>query len=227
MIRIKQLVSNLSTDWKTEPSFVNIVERYADGIDECLNDEFSKHTIYPSPKQIFNAFDHFNVNELKVVIIGLDPYIREGQAMGLCFSSKHTKIPPSLKNILKEVEREYGKVPNPDLTAWAKQGVLLLNRFLTVREGLSNSHKFIWKSFTEDICKFIANEFEDIVYMLWGRDAQQIEHLIDNTKNLVLKSIHPSPLAQVGVSKFVGCGHFKSCNDYLILKNYKPIEWLS
>jgi uracil-DNA glycosylase len=147
--------------------------------------------------------------------------------MGLSFSIPNSiKIPPSLKNILKEIEYEYGSTCDTDLTMWAKQGVLLLNKSLTVRKGLSNSHKMVWQSFTNDLLKYFANNYENIVYILWGNDAQSIEKYIDCKHNLILKAVHPSPLAQTGTKKFIGCNHFKQCNEYLIENGYEPIKWV-
>jgi uracil-DNA glycosylase len=227
MFSISNIIQSLNTDWKDDINFMNIINKYSSNIEDCLNAEVTKYTIYPPPNLIMNAFNHFNTEQLKVIIIGQDPYINYGEAMGLSFSIPNgTKIPPSLKNILKEIELEYGQSCNTDLTNWAKQGVLLLNKTLTVREGLSNSHKIIWQPLMNELLKYFSDNYENIVYILWGNDAQSIEKYIDSNNNLILKGIHPSPLAQTGTKKFLGCNHFKLCNEYLINNAVDPIKWV-
>jgi|694.fasta_scaffold133461_3 uracil-DNA glycosylase len=227
MYNITQLIESLETDWKNDSNFMKIINKYSDEIQESLIKESTKYTIYPPNNLIFNAFNQFNSDDLRVIIIGQDPYINENEAMGLSFSIPNgTKIPPSLKNILKEIELEYGKSCDTDLTKWAKQGVLLLNKSLTVRQGSSNSHKMIWYTFTDDLIQYFANYYENIVYILWGNDAQSIEKYIDINNNFVLKAVHPSPLAQTGNKKFIGCNHFKQCNEYLIKNSYNAIKWV-
>jgi len=227
MCNIIELIQSLYTDWKNDDNFMNIINQYSSNINECLNHEYNKYTIYPPQNLIFNAFNHFNSNDLRVIIIGQDPYINDGEAMGLSFSIPNgVKVPPSLKNILKEIENEYGTICDTDLTKWAKQGVLLLNKTLTVRQGSSNSHKMIWQDFTNDLLKYFNKYYENIVYILWGNDAQTIEKYIDSESNLVLKAVHPSPLAQTGNKKFVGCNHFKLSNEYLIKNGYNAIKWV-
>ena len=227
MYNITKLIEQLETDWKDDNNFMKIINKYSNQIQQSLNYETTKYTIYPSNNLIFNAFNQFNSDDLRVIIIGQDPYINENEAMGLSFSIPNgTKTPPSLKNILKEIEIEYGSTCDTDLTKWAKQGVLLLNKSLTVRQGSSNSHKMIWHSFTDDLLQYFANYYEHIVYILWGNDAQSIEKYIDTDNNMVLKSVHPSPLAQTGNKKFIGCNHFKQCNEYLIKNGYDAIKWV-
>jgi uracil-DNA glycosylase len=227
MYNITKLIEQLETDWKDDDNFMKIINKYSNEIEQSLTNEHSKYTIYPPNNLIFNAFNQFNSDDLRVIIIGQDPYINENEAMGLSFSIPNgTKIPPSLKNILKEIELEYGTSCDTDLTKWAKQGVLLFNKSLTVRQKSSNSHKMIWQSFTDDLLKYFADYYEHIVYILWGNDAQSIEKYIDTTTNLVLKSVHPSPLAQTGNKKFVGCNHFKLCNEYLVENGYDTIKWV-
>jgi len=227
MFNITKLIESLETDWKNDTNFMKIINKYSSEIEECLNDESTKYTIYPHSNLIFNTFNQFNSDELRVILIGQDPYINENEAMGLSFSIPNgTKIPPSLKNILKEIELEYGQTCDTDLTNWSKQGVLLLNKSLTVRKGSSNSHKQIWQQFTDELLQYFANYYENIVYILWGNDAQSIQKYIDTNSNLVLKGVHPSPLAQTGTKKFVGCNHFKLCNEYLIKNGYGPIKWV-
>jgi uracil-DNA glycosylase len=227
MFNISNLIQSYNTDWKNDTNFMSIINKHADNIENCLNNEYYKYTIYPPSNLIMNAFSHFNSDDLRVIIIGQDPYINENEAMGLSFSIPNgTKIPPSLKNIIKEIQYEYGISCNSDLTNWAKQGVLLLNKTLTVRKGLSNSHKIIWNDFTNDLLQYFNNYYENIIYILWGNDAQSIEKFIDINNNLVLKSVHPSPLAQTGNKKFIGCNHFKLCNEYLEQKGYDKIIWI-
>lgn len=227
MYNITKLIESLNTNWKNDTNFMKIINKYSKNINEYLNDEATKYTIYPPNNLIFNTFNQFNSDDLRVILIGQDPYINENEAMGLSFSIPNgTKIPPSLKNIIKEIELEYGQTCHTDLTSWAKQGVLLLNKSLTVRKGLSNSHKQIWQSFTDELLQYFANYYENIIYILWGNDAQSVEKYIDINSNLILKAVHPSPLAQTGTKKFLGCNHFKLCNEYLIKNGYEPIQWV-
>lgn len=226
-IIIHKLIENLETDWKYDTNFMNIINNHSYNINEYLYTEYSKYTIYPPQNLIFNAFNQFNTDDLRVILIGQDPYINENEAMGLSFSIPNgIKIPPSLKNIMKEIEYEYGTQCNTDLTYWAKQGVLLLNKSLTVRKGQSNSHKLIWQRFTDDLLEYFGKYYEHLVYMLWGKDAQSVEKYINANENLILKAVHPSPLAQTGEKKFIGCNHFKMCNEYLIKNGYDEIKWV-
>lgn len=183
--------------------------------------------VYPSGGNIFSAFDSCPYDKTKVVIIGQDPYHGPGQANGLCFSvNPGIEIPPSLRNIFKEIEEETGhKQPdNGDLSRWAKQGVLLLNSSLTVREHQPKSHSGIgWEKFTDAAIRRLSEKGENIVFMLWGSDAIRKGEVIDRNKHLVLTSPHPSPLS--AHRGFFGNGHFKKCNEYLIAHNKTPIEW--
>ena len=194
---------------------------------EFLKEEYSTHTIYPSMYDIFNSMRHTAFNEIKVVILGQDPYHEPNQAMGLAFSvPKGQKIPPSLVNIYKEIERETGdKMPtHGDLTEWAKQGVLLLNTSLTVRAHQANSHKNKgWEEFTDAIISKISLNREGVVFLLWGANARAKAKLIDKNKHLVLECAHPSPLS--AYNGFFGCEHFTKANKYLILHGRQPIEW--
>ena len=188
-----------------------------------LNDY--KENYYPSKENIFKSFEL--INNIKVLIIGQDPYHKKGQANGLSFSvNKDIKIPPSLRNIFKELNQEYGydKPKHGDLSSWSKQGVLLLNSILTVEEGKPSSHKKLgWEDFTDNIIRYISDNEENIVFLLWGNFAKSKEILIDENKHHILKSSHPSPFS---VNRgFLGCGHFKKCNEYLKLKNINPIDW--
>ena len=194
---------------------------------EFLKDEYAERSIYPSMFDIFNSMKHTSFNNVKVVIIGQDPYHEPGQAMGLSFSvPKGEKIPPSLVNIYKEIENETGEaMPNHgDLTGWAKQGVLLLNAVLTVRAHQANSHKGKgWEAFTDGVIKKISSLNSGVVFMLWGANARAKKVLIDHSKHLVLESVHPSPLS--AYNGFFGCGHFVKANQYLTSLGKQPINW--
>lgn len=183
--------------------------------------------VYPKGSEIFNALNTTPFENVKVVILGQDPYHGEGQAHGLSFSVREgVRLPPSLQNIYKEISNEYG-VPMPksgDLTHWAEQGVLLLNATLTVRAGLAGSHqKHGWEEFTDAVIRAVNDAHEHIVFMLWGSYAQKKGAFIDRKKHLVLETVHPSPLS--AHRGFFGCGHFKKANDYLSLHGIKPIDW--
>ncbi len=186
----------------------------------------SGKAIYPDAKNIFNAFNLCPLNNVKVVIIGQDPYHEPGQAHGLCFSVlPPTPTPPSLQNIYKEIESDTGKksVTNGDLTYWAQQGVLLLNSTLTVQAHLAASHAGRgWESFTDAVIRALSTR-ENIVYMLWGGYAQKKAAFVDASKNLVLKSAHPSPLS--AYRGFFGNHHFSQANQYLVELGKTPIDW--
>ena len=196
-------------------------------IREFLKSEYSQHTVYPSMYDIFNALKTTSLAEVKVVLLGQDPYHNEGQAHGMCFSVKPgIDIPPSLKNIFLELERDVGcKVPdNGCLIEWAKQGVLLLNTVLTVRAGMANSHKKIgWETFTDCIIKTISDQRENVVFLLWGNNAKSKKALINNSKHLILEAAHPSPLS--AFAGFFGCRHFSKTNQYLTERKIEPIDW--
>ena len=209
-----------------------------------LEDEFSKpywlsltekvkvlyknKLICPAPKNIFNAFNSTPLDKVKVVIIGQDPYHGPAQAHGLSFSvEKNRRIPPSLYNIYKELHEDLN-IPIPktgNLQPWADQGVLLLNRVLTVEAKQANSHKGLgWELFTEAVIKKVSDNLENIVFILWGRAANAgCTALVDSSKHLILSSAHPSPLS--AYNGFFGCKHFSKTNDYLIKHNKKPIDW--
>jgi len=183
--------------------------------------------IYPPGSLIFNSFNTTPFNKVKVVILGQDPYHGSGQAHGLCFSVQHgVPPPPSLINIFKELQEDVG-VPIPDhgnLSHWARQGVFLLNASLTVRAGEPMSHSKIgWAQFTDEVIKKISAGKEHVVFILWGKFAQEKKVLIDDGKHCILKSAHPSPLsAHAG---FFGCKHFSKTNEYLMSKGIDPIDW--
>jgi len=183
-------------------------------------------TVYPPGGLIFNAFQLTPLNNIKVVIIGQDPYHGPGEAMGLSFSvPKGVRIPPSLRNIFKELHADTGvDIPNHgDLTSWAEQGVLLLNAMLTVQHKSPGSHKSIgWQQFTNAVIRTISQEREGIVFLLWGRFAQQKASFIDSSKHHILTAAHPSPLAR---NAFSGCKHFSKTNELLRKQNQSPIDW--
>lgn len=184
--------------------------------------------IYPPVKQVFNAFNLTPFDKVKVVILGQDPYHGTGQAHGLSFSvPDEVKPPPSLANIFKEIESDLGvKIPktNGNLGNWAKQGVLLLNAILTVRADSPASHRNLgWEKLTDAVIKTLSDKKERLVFLLWGKFAQEKENLIDTSKHLVLKAPHPSPFS--AHSGFFGCKHFSKTNDYLLKTDQTPIEW--
>ncbi len=194
---------------------------------EFLKEEYSTKTVYPDMYNIFNSMKFTSFEDIKVVILGQDPYHEVGQAMGLSFSVPvGEKIPPSLVNIYKEIESETGKqMPNHgNLTNWAKQGVLLLNTVLTVVEHRANSHKGKgWEEFTDGIIKKISKDKKGVVFLLWGANARSKKALIDKNKHLILETVHPSPLS--AYNGFFGCGHFNKTNEYLIKSGKEPIDW--
>lgn len=183
-------------------------------------------TIFPPGGQIFRAFDLCPLEQTKVVILGQDPYHGYGQAMGLCFSvPQGVPAPPSLKNIFKEIESDLGvrMSGSPDLTPWARQGVLLLNAVLTVRAGEPTSHSGLgWQTFTDAVIRTVSERRDGVVFLLWGNYARGKAPLIDGARHLVLEAAHPSPLAR---GAFFGCRHFSRCNDYLAAHGQVPIDW--
>lgn len=184
-------------------------------------------TVYPPGQLIFNAFNTTPFDQLKVVILGQDPYHGAGQAMGLSFSvPDNISIPPSLGNIYKELQKDIG-IPIPktgNLTAWAKQGVLLLNAMLTVRANEPASHaKIGWMDFTDAVIRKISLEKKGVVFLLWGKFAQEKQVLIDETRHFVLKAAHPSPFS--ADKGFFGCKHFSRANELLVKQGLAPINW--
>lgn len=200
---------------------------YFEELVRFVKSEYAATTIFPAAKNIFRAFDRCPWDKLKVVIIGQDPYHGEGQAHGLCFSVEDgVAFPPSLQNIFKEIASDLGK-PTPEsgcLDRWAEQGVLLLNAVLTVRAHQAASHAgHGWEQFTDAVVRKISEQREGIVYMLWGNYAQKKGAVADPRKNLILKSVHPSPLSVY--RGFFGCKHFSKANEYLLSQGREPIEW--
>ncbi len=200
---------------------------YFESLISFVRDEYQNQTVYPPGKEIFRAFDACNFDDVKVVIIGQDPYHGPGQANGLCFSVREgMRMPPSLVNIFKEIQKDLGKaIPSSgDLGRWAEQGVLLLNATLTVRASTAGSHQNKgWEEFTDSVIKTISDEKEHVVFLLWGAYAQKKGEVIDRQKHLVLMSAHPSPFS--ADRGFFGCKHFSKTNDYLRSKGMKEIEW--
>tara|TARA_Y100000996_G_C22488919_1_gene629368 strand:- start:436 stop:1089 length:654 start_codon:yes stop_codon:yes gene_type:complete len=199
-------------------------------IDEYLEEEKHKYSdelrIFPKEDIRYLAFDLCSFEDIKVCILGQDPYHQEGQAMGLCFSVPvDIKIPPSLVNIFKELYQDLGiQKIDGDLTSWAKQGVLLLNSSLSVRESCANSHSKLWKDFTNNAIKYISDEREGIIFILWGTNAKSKKKFIDDNKHYILESNHPSPLS-ANRGGFFGCKHFSKCNEILLRNNKTQIEW--
>ncbi len=189
--------------------------------------EYQEKKIYPPPKNIFRAFELCPFEKTKVVILGQDPYHGHGQANGLCFAvGEGVNPPPSLQNIYKEIESDLGlKMPRTgDLEKWAEQGVLLLNATLTVEASKAGSHQNKgWEKFTDKVIALLSDQKENLVFILWGRYAQEKGEVIDGNKHLVLKAPHPSPFS--AHSGFFGCKHFSKANDYLIATGQEAINW--
>jgi uracil-DNA glycosylase len=199
-------------------------------LEELVDLEYLNHSCYPPKELIFAAFDSCSFSNTKVVIIGQDPYHGKGEANGLCFSvNDGVKIPPSLRNIYRELVDDLGSIfiPNSgNLTSWANQGVLLLNAGLTVREDLPNSHKHLrWGKFTDDVIQKLSDEKEGLVFLLWGGFAQKKGVKINREKHLVLECGHPSPLS-ANQGKWFGNKHFSKTNAYLESKGLESIQWL-
>ena len=203
-----------------KPYFAQLTER--------VRQEYMTTTCYPPGKELFNAFNLCPFDKVKVVIIGQDPYHEPGQAHGLSFSVKEgTAFPPSLQNIFKEIHDDLGTpIPeNGNLSRWAQQGVLLLNATLSVRAHQANSHSTLgWQTFTDAAIRALAKEREHVVYMLWGGFARSKAQMIDRQKNLVLESVHPSPLS-ANRGGWFGQHQFSKANAYLMQQGMDPIEW--
>ena len=222
----------MALDVKIEQSWKALLQEefdkpYFAELTEFVRAEYKSYRIYPPGSQIFNAFNLCPFGKVKVVIIGQDPYHGTGQAHGLCFSvNDGVPFPPSLRNIFKEVNADTG-APIPqsgNLTRWATQGVLLLNATLTVREHSAGSHQRRgWETFTDAVIRIISEQKSKVVFILWGAYAQSKASLIDSSRHLVLRSVHPSPLsAHAG---FFGNHHFSLANDYLVRNGLTSIDW--
>ncbi|WP_297867868.1 uracil-DNA glycosylase [uncultured Flavobacterium sp.] len=210
----------LSTEFQ-KPYFLELMQQ--------MEHEYATTTCFPPKELIFSAFEQFDFQDTRVVIIGQDPYHGTGEANGLCFSvNDGVAIPPSLKNIFTEINREYDRILFPtsgNLERWAKQGVLLLNAGLTVRKDEANSHKHLkWNLFTDAVIDLINEQSENVVFLLWGSFAQKKGKLIDREKHLVLESGHPSPLS-ANRGMWFGNNHFKLTNEYLKVNAKIEIEW--
>ncbi len=199
---------------------------YFKSLAKYIEKERDLFKVYPKPNETFNALNLTSFEDVKIIIIGQDPYHGANQAHGLSFSvNRGIKTPPSLNNIFKELQSDLGlQIPNHgNLTSWANQGVLLLNATLTVRAGEPGSHqKQGWEEFTDAIISLISKEKQHCVFLLWGNFAKSKRNLIDLEKHLVLEAAHPSPLAR---GAFFGCKHFSKANNYLIKHHINPIDW--
>ena len=219
MIKITEEWDGILEDEFSSPEYLRLRE--------FLKAEYSSRTVYPSMYDIFNSMKYTPFKDVKVVLLGQDPYHNEGQAMGLSFSvPKGVDKPPSLVNMFKELVSETGcKTPESgDLTGWAKQGILLLNTVLTVRAHQANSHKGKgWEKFTDSIIKKISDQKENVVFLLWGGNARSKKPLIDGKRHLILECAHPSPLS--AYNGFFGCGHYIKTNEYLISHGKTPVDW--
>ena len=225
MTLINQL-QQLSTNWKTVLGNSDLLSNISTQHSEQKKTYEPHLLIFPPDNLIFNAFKFFPIQSTKVVILGQDPYINPNEAMGLAFSvPEGTKMPPSLRNIFKELETEYGVLrTNTDLTDWAEQGVLLLNTALTVLQGKSNFNAKMWKGYTDYVIEKISEQTQNIVFILWGNNAIKKRELIDEGKHLVLTGVHPSPLS--ASRGFFGCNHFRKTNDWLEKKGKEPVNWI-
>lgn len=217
---------NIENSWKLKLKD-EFEKEYFIRLVEFVKKEYQLSTTYPPGNLIFNAFNLCPLTNVKAVIIGQDPYHGPGQAHGLCFSVREgVVLPPSLKNIFKEIELDTG-IPRPtdgNLKRWASQGVLLLNATLTVRAHQAGSHqKKGWEEFTDSVIRVLNKEKQHLVFFLWGAYAQRKGEAIDRTRHLVLESVHPSPLS--ASRGFFGNKHFSKCNDYLKNNGIEPIEW--
>lgn len=217
---------------KINPSWLKVLEHefskpYFDELTNFVKAEYADVPVYPAGVNIFRSFELCPFESVKIVILGQDPYHGPGQANGLCFSvNDGVALPPSLKNIYKEIASDLG-IPTPtcgNLDRWAKQGVLLLNATLTVRANQAGSHqKRGWEQFTDAVVKTISDQKERVVFLLWGKYAQEKGRIIDRARHFVLTAPHPSPFSVH--SGFFGCKHFSKTNEYLIEIGEKPIDW--
>jgi len=217
---------NIEESWKQRLN-EEFQKEYFLGLTSFVRDEYRTKTIYPPGSLIFNAFNLCPFDKVKAVIIGQDPYHGPGQAHGLCFSVREgIEFPPSLLNIFKEIDKDLGIVKplTGNLERWASQGVLLLNATLTVRAHQAGSHQRKgWEEFTDAAIKVLNLEKKNLVFFLWGAYAQKKGETIDDTRHLVLKSVHPSPLS--ASRGFFGNKHFSKCNEYLENNGISPIKW--
>lgn len=223
------LFDTLESTWKCVLKNA-LSKQYALDIDLFVQKEYQRASVYPPHKSLFRAFDLCPFEKVKVVILGQDPYHGRGQANGLCFSvNEGVALPPSLRNIFKEIETDLGtRVNNKsgDLSRWAKQGVLLLNATLTVRANTAGSHQGRgWELFTDAVMSELSEKREHLVFILWGNYAKAKGAHINKENHLVIESAHPSPFS--AYSGFFGSRPFSRANEYLVLHGTKPIDWLS
>ena len=216
----------ISNDW-LEPLRPEFAKPYYKQLYLKVNQEYKTYKIFPAADDIFNAFHLTPLANVKVVILGQDPYHNDGQAHGLCFSVKPgVETPPSLVNIYKELNTDLGcYIPNNGyLNKWAEQGVLLLNTVLTVRAHQAFSHRGIgWEEFTDAVIRIVNNVDRPIVFMLWGNPARAKKSMLTNPNHLILEAAHPSPLS--AARGFMGCRHFSKCNNFLVRHGVEPIDW--
>ena len=216
----------ITNDWQ-QPLEVEFKKPYYKDLYKKVLEEYRSRQIFPTPDDIFNAFHLTPLKDVKVVILGQDPYHNDGQAHGLCFSVKpDVEVPPSLVNIYKELQDDLGcRIPNNGyLVKWAKQGVLMLNTVLTVRAHQANSHRGIgWEQFTDAVIRAVDAQDRPIVFLLWGRPAQMKKSMLHNPKHLILEAPHPSPLS--AYRGFFGCKHFSQTNAFLEKNGLAPIDW--
>ena len=216
----------ITNDWQ-QPLEVEFKKPYYKDLYKKVLEEYRSRQIFPNPDDIFNAFHLTPLKDVKVVILGQDPYHNDGQAHGLCFSVKpDVEVPPSLVNIYKELQDDLGcSIPNNGyLVKWAKQGVLMLNTVLTVRAHQANSHRGIgWEQFTDAVIRAVDAQDRPIVFLLWGRPAQMKKSMLHNPKHLILEAPHPSPLS--AYRGFFGCKHFSQTNAFLEKNGLAPIDW--
>ncbi|MDF2611775.1 MAG: ung [Lachnospiraceae bacterium] len=219
-------MSAINNDW-LEAIGKEFRSPYYSELYQFVKSEYSRYIIYPNAEDIFNAFHFTPLSEVKVVILGQDPYHNDGQAHGLCFSVKpDVDIPPSLVNIYKELQEDLGcYIPNNGyLEKWAKQGILLLNTVLTVRAHQANSHQGKgWERFTDAVIQAVNAQDRPIVFLLWGRPAQMKRSMLNNPKHLILEAPHPSPLSSY--RGFFGSKPFSKTNEYLIKHKIEPVDW--
>lgn len=219
-------MASISNDW-LQPLQKEFKKPYYRKLYDTVKREYSTYQVFPPADDIFNAFHLTPLSEVKVVILGQDPYHNVNQAHGLCFSVQPTvEIPPSLENIYKELHDDLGcKIPNNGyLVKWAKQGVLLLNTVLTVRAHQANSHQNIgWEQFTDAVIEILDQQDRPMVFLLWGKPAQRKKAMLHNPNHLILEAPHPSPLS--AYRGFFGCRHFSKTNQFLEEHGLTPIDW--
>ena len=229
---LEQALTKINTNWKSILENILIDFKELDKILIKEKEDFDKLAeIYPPTNLIFNTFNFFNIEDLKIVIIGQDPYHQPGQANCLCFSVENgIKIPPSLQNIFKEMyndlEKEYIKPKSGDLTYLSEQGILLLNNTLTVRQSKPNSHLKYWKGFSNKVIDHILNNKEGVIFLLWGNNAKNILKNKDTSKHHILEANHPSPLS-ANRGGWFNKGHFSKCNKILRDKDKEEIKWIN